>query len=236
MKNSVNKKPFYILSATLLLLSACTKNDSNVSPVITNNYNKSLSAVTQNSDYVAIDVDNDKVPDFKIYVYNSAYDGFLSFETRKDAYILPTQDSTMIALTNSYSNYGWFRAYVFNSLSMYYLYAKGFGAGEVIGADITNYATAIKNNTITLAFGPTGGKAATMGSSISPDPANPQFTTYNESEGDFDNATQYIGFTMLKADGRHYGWIKVAVSDSNLNVKVISSGYSSVAGQPITIN
>lgn len=234
MKNLINIKLLYILPACIVLLAACTKNNDN-KLVITNNYNLSLSVAAQNSDYVAIDVDNDKVTDFKISAYNSAYDGFLGFETRKDVSIVPTQDSTMIALTNSYSNYGWFRTYVFDSLTLYYLYAQGFAKGSVIGAALPGYATAIKNNTITTAFGP-GGKGVAMASSISPDPANPKYTTYNESEGDFYNATQYIGFTLLKDDGRHYGWVKIAVSNSNLNVQVISSGYSVVAGQPITID
>src|ERR1700744_4708469 len=127
MKNPITKKLLYIFPAALLILAACQKSDNTDPTIVNNSYNKSLSSATQNSDYVAIDVDNDKVPDFKVYTYNSSYDGFLSFETRKDAYITPTQDSTTIALTNSYSNYGWYRTYVFNSLTMYYLYAKGFG-------------------------------------------------------------------------------------------------------------
>ncbi len=235
MKYTIYKKILCVLPATLLLLAACKKSDSNKSAVI-NNYNANLSAVAQNSDYTAIDVDNDAVPDFKIYAFNSTYDGFKSFETTKNAYIVSTQDSTKIVLTSSFGNYGWYRAYIFNSYSVYYPYTKGFSAGAAIGVAIPDYATAIKNTNSTIAFERAGQTVDYLASSVSPDPSNPQFTTYNESEGAFDNATQYIGFSMLKADGRHYGWIKIAVSNSNLNVQVISSGYSTVAGRSITIN
>ena len=82
MKNLLKKGLLYILSGGLLLLAACNKNDIHNPSVITNNYNLSISAANQNYDYVPIDVDNDKINDFKIYTYNSTYGGF-SFETLK---------------------------------------------------------------------------------------------------------------------------------------------------------
>jgi hypothetical protein len=234
MKNPFNKKLLYILPSALLLLAACKKNDNHNPALITNNYNVSLSAANQNYDYVAVDVDNDKIADFKIYAYNSTYGGF-SFEILKNAYIYSTQESTKIALTNSVTNYGWYRAYTFNSYSMYYPYAKGFGAGAVIGAAIPEFATAITNTTGTIAFERVGQTIDYLSSSISPNQTDSPFN-YNEVAGEFYNATQYIGFAMVKADGRHYGWIKISISNSNLNVQAISSGYSTIAGQSITIN
>jgi hypothetical protein len=234
MKNPINKKLLYILPAALLLLAACKKSDNHSPAVITNNYNVSLSAANQNYDYVAVDVDNDKIADFKIYTYNSKYGGF-SFETLKNAYIYSTQDSTKIALTNTVTNYRWYRAYTFNSYSMYYPYANGFGPGAVIGPGIPDFATAIANTSSTIAFERAGVKNDYLSSSISPNQPNSTFN-YNEVVGEFYNATQYIGFSMLKTDGTHYGWIKISTSNSNLNVQVISSGYSTVAGQSITTN
>ena len=234
MKNSINKKLLHIIPAALLLLTACKKNDNPIRTVIKNDYNLSLSAASKNYDYVAIDVDNDKVTDFKIYAYNSTYGGF-TFETLNNAYIVSSQDSTFIALTKSFTNYGWFQAYTFNSFSMYYPYARGFDAGAVIGPGIPDFATAIKNTANTVAFERAGKTVDYLSSSISPNRQNSQFN-YDEVVGEFYNATQYMGFSMLKADGRHYGWIKISTSNSNLNVQAISSGYSTVAGQSITTN
>lgn len=231
MKNSINKKLRYILPTALLLLAACAKND-NKPTVITNNYNLSLPAATQTTDYLSIDVDNDNVPDFRVFSKTNA---FINAEITKDAYIASVQDSTLIALTKSFANYGWFRLYTFDSLSIYYSYAAGFGTGAVIGAGIPNFTTATKSSTSTTAFERVGITADYLGSTISPSTSFPQYT-YNESEGSFSGATKYVGFSMLKADGRHYGWIKIAVSNSNLSVQVISSGYSTIAGQSITIN
>jgi hypothetical protein len=234
MKNPINQKLLYILPSALLLLAACKKSDNHYPAIINNNYNISLSAANQNYDYVAIDVDDDKITDFKIYAYNSAYGGF-SFETLKNAYIYSTHDSTKIALTNGVTNYGWYRAYTFNSYSMYYPYAKGFGAGAVIGGGIPDFATAIMNTGDTIAFERVGGTIDYLSSSISPNQTNSPFS-YNEVVGEFYNTARYIGFSMAKADGIHYGWIKISTSNSNLNVQAISSGYSTVAGRSITTN
>ena len=238
MKITFSKIALYTFSAALLV-TACQKSESgstgtstNGSQVTTNNYGISLSAAAKGYDSVSVDVDNDKVKDFTILAYNSAYGGYKYAMTIQACYIFSMQDSALVAITNRYANDGWSRIYNYGSGSYFFTYAGGFVAGDVIGSGVPDYKTAARYAAISTAFEPIGKTVDCTSEYFYEGPPN----GYNELVGDFLNKTEYIGFTIHKADGRHYGWIKLSNSNSCLNIQVISSGYSTVAGQPITTN
>jgi len=242
MKNAIAKKIVYLFSAALLLFTACQKSDSvktnssnSGGKIITNNYNISLSAASKNYDSVSVDVDNDKINDFSIIAYNSTYDSYKEPRTIQASYIQSLQDSALVTVTNKYANYGAYRIYNFGSSSLFFLYAGGFSAGDVIGPTVPDYATVAGYTNIPVAFEPVGMQLVCTSSYVyENDPYG--VYVYNESEGEFLNSTQYIGFTIRKADGRHYGWIKLSNSNSCLNIQIISSGYSTTPNQPVTTN
>ena len=243
MENSIAKKLLYIFSVGLPLFTACQKSDSakttnltNSNTVITNNYNISLSAANKNYDSVSVDVDNDKIKDFTIITYNSNYDSYKeSYRTIEASYIYSLQDSTLIVVTNKYANDYWSRIYNFGGDSQFFNYAGGFSTGDVIGSKIPN-AQAVADYTGTLTAFETVGNSWDCTSSYVYEAPQYAPDTYNESEGAFLNSTQYIGFTIKKADGRHYGWIKLSNSSSCLNIQVISSAYSTAPNQSVTTN
>ena len=243
MENSIAKKLLYIFSVGLPLFTACQKSDSakttnltNSNTVITNNYNISLSAANKNYDSVSVDVDNDKIKDFTIIAYNSNYDSYKeTYRTIEASYSYSLQDSTLIAVTNANSNYYWSRIYNFGGDSQFFVYASGFNTGDVISNKIPYVQTVADYSNISAAFESVGNSWDCTSSYVY---EGPQYApnTYNESEGYFLNTTQYIGFTIKKSDGRHYGWIKLSNSNSCLNIQVISSGYSTTPNQSITTN
>jgi hypothetical protein len=244
MKNMTAKKLLYALSVALVLLAACQKTDNaaktnstNSNTVTTNNYNISLSAAANDIDSVSIDVDNDKVNDFTIITYNSNYDSYKEPFTIQASYIHSLQDSTLIAVTNRYANYsGWFHIYNLGAASEFFLYAGGFSTGDVISAGVPDAETVEGDASTINAFEPVGNNTWDCTSSHVYE--NDLYSPFNQdvSIGDFLNTTQYIGFTMRKKDGRHYGWIKLSNSGSGLSIQVISSGYANGPGQSITAN
>ena len=240
MKNLISKKLLFVLAAGLLLFTACQKSDSaaktssnSSNVVINNNYNISLSAANKNYDSVSVDVDNDNIKDFTIIAYNSTYDSYQEPRIIKASYIYSLQDSTLIAITNKYANGYWSRLYNFGSDSQYFIYATGFNTGDVIGPGIPNASKVADYGGVLTAFESVGHSWDCTSSYVYESPQYAPYT-YNESIGGVLNTTQYIGFTIKKADGRHYGWIKLSNSNSCLNIQVISSGYSTSPIQSIT--
>jgi hypothetical protein len=242
MKNLFAQKKYTFFCMLVLLFAACQKSSNNPpnsnggNKVITNNFNISLSAANKDYDSVSVDVDNDKINDFTIIAYNSTYDSYQEPRTIKASYIYSLQDSTLIAITNRNANSFWSRLYNFGSSSQYFVYAGGLNAGAVIGPAMLNFRTVENYASVLTAFEPVGKRWDCTSSYIyeSQQYSSPYY--YNESMGDFLNTTQYIGFTIKKANGRHYGWIKLSNYNSCLNIQVISSGYSTSPNQSITAN
>ena len=242
MKNPISKKLVFLFFFELLLFTACKKNDNavtnsnNSNKIITNNYNINLSAAYKNYDSVSVDVDNDKINDFTIIAYNSNYDDYKeTYRTIEASYIYSLQDSTLIAITNKYANYFWSRIYNFGGGSQFFNYVAGFSTGDMISNKIPDTQTVADYGGTLTAFETVGNSWDCTSSFVYEAPQYAPFT-YNESIGSFLNTTQYIGFTIKKPDGRHYGWIKLSNSNSCLNIQVISSAYSTVAYQSVTTN
>ena len=238
-------KKYYTL-VIFLLATACTKNDpatatssttstgqGSAKAIVSRNYNINLSADKKNYDSVSIDVDSDGIKDFSIIAYNNTYDAYQENYTIRASYVCSLQDSTLVAITNKYANYGWDRLYNFGSGSQLFQYAGGFSAGDSIGTMVPDFITVEMYSYPPNTFEAKGNFLNCLCSYVYEN-APPAYT-YNESVGAFLNTTEYIGFTMKKSDGRHYGWIKISNANSSVDITIVGSEYGSGPGQSIPV-